>query len=208
LLRGRHEEDDGIRVRDKLRRQAAHERDLLETDRENQQMRAEISVIESQMAVMRGALTAPTRAHSNRIQRNQIIFQVTAAERDEILAMRDRLEISLETSEMKTEELQSALEEAHAQLASVTLERDEIEQVAQQAAQTAAQNECAMRIQLEHTLAENAQLRETTVASEKMKSEHALNDLERALAETRRLDSENVMCTVSITSGVRFSYIH
>ena len=122
--------------------------------------------------------------------------------------MRDRLEISLETSEMKTEELQSALEEAHAQLASVTLERDEIEQVAQQAAQTAAQNECAMRIQLEHTLAENAQLRETTVASEKMKSEHALNDLERALAETRRLDSENVMCTVSITSGVRFSYIH
>ena len=65
MLRGRHEEDDGIRVRDKLRRQAAHERDLLETDRENQQMRAEISVIESQMAVMRGALTAPTRAHSN-----------------------------------------------------------------------------------------------------------------------------------------------
>ena len=57
LLRDRDGKNDG-RSRDNLRRQATLERDLLEADKENEKLRAELCVLESQMAVLQGALTA------------------------------------------------------------------------------------------------------------------------------------------------------
>lgn len=125
-----------------------------------------------------------------------ITLQVTAAERDEILAMRDRSDAALDNLEVKLEELHLTLEEARAQLHDLSSERDAIEQAAQRAARVAAKNEHAMRIQLESSLAENAQLRETTVAVEREKAEQALLELKKERAEAERLDAENVRATV------------
>lgn len=64
MLRGtaqRHGEDDGNRARDERRKREAYERDLLEADKENEQIRAELSILESQVVVLQGALTALPR---------------------------------------------------------------------------------------------------------------------------------------------------
>ena len=62
MLRGtmqRRGEDDGNRTRDERRKREAYERDLLEADKENEQIRAELSTLESQVVVLQGALTVP-----------------------------------------------------------------------------------------------------------------------------------------------------
>ena len=63
LLRGavEHSGDDGGHALDERRRHVAYERDLLEADKENEQMRAELSTLESQVVVLQGALTAINR---------------------------------------------------------------------------------------------------------------------------------------------------
>lgn len=105
--------------------------------------------------------------------------------------MRDKSDTALEDSETKKEELQLALEDAHSQLHELSLEHDVTDEVLQKAARTAAQNERNMRIQLESALAENAKLRETTVAGEREKAENARIELESERLETGRLDTEN-----------------
>ena len=55
----RRGEDDGNRTRDERRKREAYERDLLEADKENEQIRAELSTLESQVVVLQGALTVP-----------------------------------------------------------------------------------------------------------------------------------------------------
>lgn len=121
--------------------------------------------------------------------------QVTAAERDEILAMRNRSDAALDNSELKLEELHLTLEETRGQLHNLSLEYDAIDQAAQKAARVAAQNERFMHLQLERSLTENGQLRETTVAAEREKAEQALLELQKERAEIERLDAENVRIT-------------
>ena len=63
VLRGTVERSgaDGGRVLDQRRRHMAYEHDLLEADKENEQMTAELSTLESQVVVLQGALTAINR---------------------------------------------------------------------------------------------------------------------------------------------------
>jgi len=117
---------------------------------------------------------------------------VTAAERDEMLTSRDRSETARENLDEKIEELQSALAGAYAEVQVVSRERDEMASAAQMTSQATAQKEHVARLRLETTLAENAQLRETTVASERAKAEQALSELEKERAARERLDLENV----------------
>ena len=168
-----------------------YERDLLEADKENEGIRAELSTLESHIVVLQGALTVFTCVIGWFGACSDSALQVTAAERDEILAMRDRSDAELESSAARVDELELTLEETHSQLHDLSLERDAIDQEAKRAAQVAAQKEHSMRIQLEGALAETAQLRETTVATERDKAEKALLELKKERAETLRLDAEN-----------------
>ena len=109
-----------------------------------------------------------------------------------MLTLRDRSETARENLDEKIEELQSALAGAYAEVQVVSRERDEMASAAQMTSQATAQKEHVARLRLETTLAENAQLRETTVASERAKAEQALSELEKERAARERLDLENV----------------
>ena len=104
---------------------------------------------------------------------------MTAAERDEILAMRDKSDAELESARAKVEELQFDLAEAHSQLTDLSLECETIDQASKQAAKVTAGNELAVRSKLEALVAENAQLRDTTVASERDRAEEPLLELKK-----------------------------
>jgi hypothetical protein len=116
---------------------------------------------------------------------------VTAAERDEILAMRDESDAALENMGAKVDELQIDLAEARSQLHELTLERNASDEANKTTANTTAQNERAARIKLDALVAENAQLRDTTVAGERGRAEQALLELKIEREETERLDAEN-----------------
>ena len=116
-----------------------------------------------------------------------------------MLTLRDRSETARENLDEKIEELQSALAGAYAEVQVVSRERDEMASAAQMASQATAQREHVARLRLETTLAENAQLRETTVASERAKAEQALSELEKERAARERLDLENVRISESFS---------
>jgi len=189
LVKDRHGEDN-VNIRDSQRRQATLEQDLLEADKENEKLSADLSVLESQMLVLQGALTVLPACFC--VVAFIAPLQVAAAERDEILAKHDRADAAHASSDARIDELHAALVDAQTLVRETSLERDEIEKAAQMAAQAAAKNESAMRIHLDNTLAENTRLRETTVASESAKADAALMELQQLRVENDRLDAENV----------------
>lgn len=179
ILRGRvvNSVADDIRQEDR-QMHLTYERNLLEADQENEQIRAEMSTLESQVLVLQGALA------------------VTAAERDEILAMRERSDVALEHSETKIEELDSTLEEAHVQIQELSAERDAIDDALQATTKVVAQNEQKFRAQFEDSLVEIAKLRNTATLGNQEKMKQVQLELERAYLDAERLDAENVELTV------------
>jgi len=116
---------------------------------------------------------------------------VTAAERDELVLVRDKSDIALECSESKVADLKSALEEERAQIHELTSEHNAIHTALQVAAKTASEREREFRVQLDGSLAENAKLRERTNAGESEKTKHLHLEILKNRAETERLDAEN-----------------
>ena len=92
-----------------------------------------------------------------------------------MLAMRDRSDSAVESSELRVEELKLALDDAHEQILELTFERDAMDQATQKVNRVASQTERDIRIQLERAIEENMKLRETTVAGEREKAERALS---------------------------------
>jgi hypothetical protein len=169
--------DEDIRQEDR-QMHLTYERNLLEADQENEQIRAEMSTLESQVLVLQGALA------------------VTAAERDEILAIRERNDVALEHSETKIEELNLLLEEARVQIQELSAERDAIDDALQATTKVVAQNEQKFRAQLEDSLVEIAKLRDTATLDNQEKMKQVQLELERAYLDAGRLDAENVELTV------------
>ena len=123
-----------------------------------------------------------------------------------MLAMRDRSDSAVESSELRVEELKLALDDAHEQILELTFERDAMDQATQKVNRVASQTERDIRIQLEHAIEENMKLRETTVAGEREKAERALSEVKRERAEIERLDAENA--ANSVCSGYANPRVH